>query len=199
VSGGPLDRLPRLEREYGLCLRPRQREQVAEFLELLGHWNRRVNLTAIRDPGEQLRLGFMESFWVAETFLEEGTALADVGSGAGFPGIPLKIYRPSLRVVLLESVQKKAVFLKEACRRLGLDCEVRAGRAEEYPHWGRLEVAALRALKPSAELLGRLAREGVGLLLLQGGEGTPPPGFRLLRQARPPGARRRLATLWRAA
>lgn len=198
MSTGPIDRLPELEREYGVTLGPAQREQVTAYLELLERWNRRMNLTAIRDRGEQLRLGFMESFWVAQTFLEEGTALADVGSGGGFPGIPLKIYRPSLRVVLLESMGKKAVFLKEACRRLGLECEVACGRAEEYEGWEGVEIAVLRALKPSPALLGLLARQGVRLLLLQGDREAPPPGFRLLHQARPPGARRRRVTLWAA-
>jgi 16S rRNA (guanine527-N7)-methyltransferase len=198
MSTGLIDRLPELEREYGVALGPAQREQVKAYLELLEHWNRRVNLTAIRDRGEQLRLGFMESFWVARTFLQEAAALADVGSGGGFPGIPLKIYRPSLRVVLLESIGKKAVFLKEACRRLGLECEVAGLRAEQYAGWEGVETAVLRALKPSPELLGLLARQGVRLLLLQGDREAPPPGFRLLRQARPPGARRRLATLWAA-
>jgi 16S rRNA (guanine527-N7)-methyltransferase len=196
VSRHTGERLPELEREYGLSLDARQRQQVSLYLELLGHWNRQINLTAIHDPQEQLRLGFMESFWVAETFLEEATALADVGSGAGFPGIPLKIYRPSLRVTLLESNQKKAVFLKEACRRLGLPCAVWAGRAEDYPGWEGVELAVARALKPSAQLLERLVRSQVRLLLLQGAEEARPPGFRLLRQARPPGARRRRATLW---
>src|ERR1017187_301967 len=95
------------------------REQLAQFqahFELLLRWNAKTNLTSVRDPEEILRRHFAESAYLTKVLpLGPGT-LIDVGSGGGFPGIPVKIMSPETRVVLVESVTKKAAFLKEAAR-----------------------------------------------------------------------------------
>jgi 16S rRNA (guanine527-N7)-methyltransferase len=95
-------------------------------------WNEKMNLTAIRDPLEILNRHFCESMYAAGAVPVENGRLADVGSGGGFPGLPLKIMRPDLQVFLIESSIKKATFLAEVVRDLELtDARVLVGRYEE--------------------------------------------------------------------
>jgi len=95
-------------------------------------WNEKVNLTAIRDPLEILYRHFCESMYAAEAIPLEKGRLADVGSGGGFPGLPIKIMRPDLQVYLVESNIKKVTFLAEVIRELGLrGAQVLARRYEE--------------------------------------------------------------------
>jgi 16S rRNA (guanine527-N7)-methyltransferase len=95
-------------------------------------WNEKVNLTAIRDPLEILYRHFCESMYGAVAMPMEQGRLADVGSGGGFPGLPLKIIRPELQVLLVESNVKKATFLAEVIRELGLaGARVLVSRYEE--------------------------------------------------------------------
>ena len=120
-----------------------QLEQVRAYLDLLLKWNEKTNLTSVRQPEEILRRHFGESFFLATALAEVNSPNAgprasavqfiDVGSGAGFPGIPLKIYAPHLSGTLIESQNKKATFLKEVIRRLHLpEMTVFGGRAEEF-------------------------------------------------------------------
>ena len=106
--------------------------QIQQYIRLLLTWNEHVNLTAIRDPLEILYRHFCESMYAAMSVpLVEGR-LADVGSGGGFPGLPLKIIRPQLEVFLVESNAKKATFLAEVIRDLGLaGARVLVSRYEE--------------------------------------------------------------------
>jgi len=95
-------------------------------------WNEKINLTAIRDPLEILYRHICESMYAADTVPLKDGRLADVGSGAGFPGLPLKIFRPALQVFLVESNIKKVTFLAEVIRELGLKgTQVLARRYEE--------------------------------------------------------------------
>lgn len=95
-------------------------------------WNQKVNLTAISNPLEILYRHFCETMYAAQAIPVERGRLADVGSGGGFPGLPLKIIRPDLRVFLVESNIKKVTFLAEVTRELGLkDVQVLARRYEE--------------------------------------------------------------------
>jgi 16S rRNA (guanine527-N7)-methyltransferase len=106
--------------------------QIQQYIRILLTWNEKVNLTAIRDPLEILYRHFCESMYAAEVIPVRGGRLADVGSGGGFPGLPLKIIRPDLRVFLVESNLKKATFLAEVVRELGLnDAQVLVRRYEE--------------------------------------------------------------------
>ena len=104
--------------------------QLSAYLDLLVKWNHRTNLTSIRDPEEIVRRHFGESLFVAR-HLPECETLLDLGSGAGFPGLPIQLVRPELRVTLAESQHKKASFLREAVRTLGLATEVWGARAEK--------------------------------------------------------------------
>src|SRR5580704_7224389 len=89
--------------------------QLSLYLDLLLKWNARTNLTAIRDPEEIVRRHFGESLFTAK-HLPACRTLLDLGSGAGFPGIPIQLALPELKVTLAESQNKKAAFLQEAVR-----------------------------------------------------------------------------------
>lgn len=104
--------------------------QFGAYCVLLRRWNARTNLTAIRDEEGILRRHFVESI-VCARLLPEGIAtLLDFGTGAGFPGLPISLCRPEIAVTLAESQGKKAAFLCEAVRTLGVKAQVHAGRAE---------------------------------------------------------------------
>ncbi len=118
------------------------------FRELLS-WNEKVNLTQITEERKVIINHFIDSL-VPERFISLGATMADIGSGAGFPGIPLKIVRPDLVVTLLESSFKKSIFLRHAIRALGLgDITVRNERAEELAaHGAKYQVCIGRAVSP---------------------------------------------------
>lgn len=100
------------------------------YLSLILRWNSRVNLTAVRDEAGILSRHFVESIACARALPARITSLLDFGSGAGFPGVPIAICRPGIAVTLAESQGKKAAFLNEVVRSLGLSAKVHAGRAE---------------------------------------------------------------------
>jgi len=106
--------------------------QIQQYIKILLTWNEKINLTAIRDPLEMLYRHFCECMYAAEAIPLKSGRLADVGSGGGFPGLPLKIMRPELQVFLVESNIKKVAFLAEVIRELGLKgAQVLARRYEE--------------------------------------------------------------------
>ncbi len=134
--------------EFKLPVYDDQVLQIQQYIKILLTWNEKVNLTAIRDPLEILYRHFCESMYAAEAIpLKEGR-LADVGSGGGFPGLPLKIIQPNLRVFLVESNLKKATFLAEVIRELGLkDTQVLVRRYEElHEEMAPLDYVCSRAL-----------------------------------------------------
>ena len=118
--------------EFQLSADDIQVEQIQQYMRLLLTWNEKINLTAIRDPLEILYRHFCESMFAAVSVPVENGRLADVGSGAGFPGIPLKIIRPDILTFLVESNVKKATFLAEVLRNIELaDTRVFVSRYEE--------------------------------------------------------------------
>lgn len=114
------DAIKRAVSEFQIALTELQILQIQQYIDLLLRWNDKINLTAIRDPLEILYRHFCESMFGAVVMSMENCRLADVGSGAGFPGVPLKILKPNLDVFLVESNMKKATFLTEVVRELGL-------------------------------------------------------------------------------
>jgi len=134
--------------EFQLAVSDQQVLQIQQYIKILLQWNEKINLTAIRDPLEILNRHFCESMYAAVAVPMENGRLADVGSGAGFPGIPLKIIRPDLQVFLIESNIKKATFLAEVIRELGLtDASVMVSRYEELgEEVAPLDFACSRAL-----------------------------------------------------
>jgi len=149
--------------------------KLSAYLELLLRWNARTNLTAITEPEEIVRRHFGESLLVAAALGRElpGTAtVLDFGSGAGFPGVPVALACPQMRVTLAESQGKKAAFLREAVRTLGLTAEVWAGRVEAMPAARRFDAVTMRAVD-RMEVALPLARErvvGGGVVAVLGGE-----------------------------
>jgi 16S rRNA (guanine527-N7)-methyltransferase len=127
-----LETIQRALGEFQIVVNDSQVLQIQKYTNILLAWNEKINLTAIRDPLEVLSRHFCECMYAATVVpLKEGR-LADVGSGGGFPGLPLKIIRPDLQVVLIESNVKKATFLAEVIRDLGLaDARVLVSRYEE--------------------------------------------------------------------
>jgi len=118
--------------EFQLALSDKQVLQIQQYMSILLMWNEKINLTAIQDPLEILNRHFCESMYAASAMSLENGRLADVGSGGGFPGLPLKIVRPELQVFLVESNVKKATFLAEVARELELrDTRVLVSRYEE--------------------------------------------------------------------
>jgi len=109
---------------------------ISIYIDLLLKWNARINLTAVREAEEIVTRHFGESFFAAEILRSQAlpqTAI-DLGSGAGFPGIPVAISMPETRVTLIESNQKKTTFLREVISALGLkNSVVFTGRGEDYP------------------------------------------------------------------
>jgi 16S rRNA (guanine527-N7)-methyltransferase len=145
MSEQPGRRLNELLAAAGLAsLQTEQYKQFISYLSLILRWNARTNLTAIRDEEGILARHFVESIACARALPEGITTLLDFGSGAGFPGIPIAICRPEIAVTLAESQGKKAAFLQEAARVLGLSSKVYFGRAETLA--GPFDCVTLRAV-----------------------------------------------------
>lgn len=136
---------------YATGLTAVQLRQISVYVELLLQWNARMNLTAVRDAKNIVTRHFGESLFAARHLLPAASAI-DLGSGAGFPGLPLKICDARLALTLIESQNKKVTFLREVVRRLELTgVEVFGGRAEEFA--GRAELVTLRAVERLAGML----------------------------------------------
>ncbi|MDR6841931.1 16S rRNA (guanine(527)-N(7))-methyltransferase RsmG [Pseudoxanthomonas sacheonensis] len=140
------------------------------YLALLDRWNRTYNLTAIRDPREMVTRHLLDS--LAMHPFVENEALADLGTGPGLPGIPLAIAKPGLQVTLVESNGKKARFLREAVRTLGLaNARVAESRAEALDQPGAYDAITARALDTLAGIIevgGHLLKPGGKLLAMKG-------------------------------
>lgn len=106
-------------------------ERFDAYARLLAEWNEKMNLTAITDPDGILYKHFLDSLTLAPLLRPEEDSLIDVGTGAGFPGVPLAIWRPGLRLTLLDSLNKRLVFLEALCKELGLAVALVHARAEE--------------------------------------------------------------------
>ncbi|MFC0676268.1 16S rRNA (guanine(527)-N(7))-methyltransferase RsmG [Lysobacter korlensis] len=148
---------------------------LLDYLALLARWNRTYNLTAVRDPGEMVGKHLLDSLAMhafVEPLVATGGALADLGTGAGLPGIPLAIVKPGLRVTLVESNGKKARFMREAIRQLGLkDVRVAESRIEALDETGAYAAITARALATLPlilELGGHLLGEDGVLLAMKG-------------------------------
>ena len=122
-------------RQLGLELTEHQLGQFLRYRQELHDWNKSINLTAITDPGEVLLKHFLDSLSLLMVYDRPHARLLDIGTGAGFPGLPLKIVRPRWHVVLLEATGKKVRFLQHLIETLQLkDVVAVRGRAEELAH-----------------------------------------------------------------
>lgn len=154
-----------------LGLDPALAAPLRRYLDLLARWNRTYNLTAIRDPGEMVTLHLLDSLSM-HAHMDGVSRLADLGTGAGLPGIPLAIARPGLEVTLIESNGKKARFLREAVRSLGLaNARVAESRAEAVDMPGAFDAITARAMATLADIVavgGHLLAPGGRLLAMKG-------------------------------
>lgn len=141
--------------ELQLGLRPDARDRLLNYMTLLVKWNRTYNLTAIRDPLAMVGHHLLDSLAVAPHLpLAADGRLADAGSGAGLPGIPLAIARPDWHVVLVETSQKKAAFLRQTTIELQLNnVEVHEGRVEGWRAQPLFDVVISRAFAALAEFI----------------------------------------------
>ena len=161
-----------LLRPFGLPLTSDEMNRLQAYLELLLRWNSRINLTSVRDARECVTRHFGESLYLSRFVRLEG-GLLDIGSGAGFPGLALKITFPKLHVTLLEPAGKKRAFLKEVARACEMDLvEVRSERLSEFAkqqiETGRFDAATSRAVARPAALIPVAAQcleRGAGLYL----------------------------------
>jgi 16S rRNA (guanine527-N7)-methyltransferase len=168
--------------QLGLALPAGAEEKLDAYLALLGKWNRTYNLTAIRDPEQMVTHHLLDSLVVLPQLEKVGT-LADVGSGAGLPGLVLAICRPDLRVTSVEASQKKVAFQQQARIELGLaNVSIHCGRIEAMR--GSFDAVISRAFAELAEFVrvaGHLARR---LLAMKGAYpkdeiGRLPAGWRV--------------------
>jgi 16S rRNA (guanine527-N7)-methyltransferase len=143
--------------QLALALPANAAEQLLAYLELLMKWNRTYNLTAIRDPLEMVSRHLLDSLAVLPHLpMQEGAALADVGSGAGLPGIPLAIARGEWRVTLNDSNHKMCAFQRQAAIELELrNVEVHEGRVESWRPASRFTVVISRAFAALPEFIDK--------------------------------------------
>jgi 16S rRNA (guanine527-N7)-methyltransferase len=147
---------------------------IRAYIPLMLHWNKKISVTTVTDPIEIVRFHFGESMFAAPFLSNKDGRLADVGSGAGFPGIPLKLVFPAMEVVLIESNAKKASFLAEVIRELKLkEAQVYRGRFESLVSGDDgFDYVAARALGMHEKLVdwSRGALRAGGSLILWLGE-----------------------------
>ena len=186
---------------FGALLTPSNSliQQVSTYLDLLIRWNSRVSLTAIRRPEEMVERHFGESFFTGSVLAErisQGSELLDYGTGPGFPGLPIQMLLPQVRVTLAESQAKKVAFLREVIRTLGLKAEVWPRRVEEMPETQRFDDVTMRAVErmgTSLEAAKGRVREGgfVAALVGKDIEAAGAEEFAI------PGSEHRRLLLWR--
>ncbi len=143
--------------ELALALPTGAVEQLLAYAELLTKWNRTYNLTAIRDPLEIVSLHLLDSLAVLPHLpMSEGAAIADIGSGAGLPGIPLAIARTEWRMTLNDSSQKKVAFMRQAAIELGMrNVSTHEGRVENWRPATRFAVVISRAFADLGQFIDK--------------------------------------------
>lgn len=142
---------------YGLTISDGQYERLEKFAEVLTDRNKSINLTAITDPEGITVKHFFDSIYPFTLFdLPKNSSIIDVGTGAGFPACPLKIYRGDLKITLLDSINKRVDFLREVSDLIGLEADCIHGRAEELgrtlQYREKFDCAAARAVAKLPEL-----------------------------------------------
>ena len=135
--------------KMGVSLTEEMASQFMTYLSLLLEWNEKMNLTAITDPEDVATLHFLDSAALLTLESFSGKSVVDVGTGAGFPGLPLRVLEPSIRLTLLDSLNKRIQFLETVCRELDLpDVACVHARAEEFAaeHRETFDLAVSRAV-----------------------------------------------------
>lgn len=133
-----------------------QIEQFYKYMNLLIEWNEKMNLTAITEPKEIILKHFIDSITILK-YIDDNSKLVDVGTGAGFPGVPLSIMKPTLKIILVDSLNKRLIFLQEVVKELNLkNIEIVHARAEEFGqnknYREKFDIATSRAVANLATL-----------------------------------------------
>ena len=168
----------RVLQTYGIAASARLCDQIRTYIDLLLRWNQKTSLTTVTDTEQVLRFHFGESILAVPAVPIRHGRLADVGSGAGFPAVPIRMVSDDLSVILIESNQKKATFLAEVVRELQLqNVEVRRSRMEDVPLGDEpVDFVSARAVKIDDEFLNwshqALTRNGSLVLWLGEGDAT---------------------------
>jgi len=183
-----VDTIAQLTRPFGE-LSPELLQQTSIYIQLLLKWNAKINLTAVRDPRDIVTRHFGESFFAAQQLLKvqpvhsglavhppsQQVSVIDLGSGAGFPGLPLAMFAPEAQVTLIESNARKVAFLNEVISALAVkNARVVRQRAEEYP--ANAELVTMRAVEMFERVLPvarSLVEEGGRLALMIGAAQAP--------------------------
>jgi len=148
-------------------LSAREAERFGAYFELFVRWNERTNLSAIRDEDGILSRHFLESIGCARLLPQGIATLLDFGSGGGFPGVPVAICREEIAVVLAESQGKKAAFLQEVVRVLGLKARVAHGRAETLSEaFDCVTLRAVDRMEAAVQAAASLVRTGGQMVLM---------------------------------
>lgn len=161
----------------GISCSSLQQDQFVRYAQLLKEWNEKMNLTAITEWEEVLEKHFYDSLVPFFDLSLENVHLCDVGAGAGFPSLPLKIMNPQLKITILEPLNKRVVFLKEVCRELGLEnVECLNVRAEDYArdHRESFDLVTARAvanLRVLSELCLPLVKKNGMFVAMKGSAG----------------------------
>ncbi len=135
-----------LLKEIDIDISSNQLEQFEKYFELLVLWNEKMNLTTITDKREVYIKHFYDSLCLVKGIDFTNQTLLDVGSGAGFPSIPLKIIFPKLKITIIDSLNKRITFLKNLIDNLGIDIELIHGRVEEYQRKNSFDIVTARAV-----------------------------------------------------
>ena len=135
-----------LLKEIDINIGEQQYNQFVKYYETLVSWNEKMNLTAITEEKDVFLKHFYDSLFVSRTVDFNNQSILDVGSGAGFPSIPLKIIFPDLKVTIIDSLNKRITFLTSLCKELGIEVELIHGRAEEFKRKNSFDIVTARAV-----------------------------------------------------
>jgi 16S rRNA (guanine527-N7)-methyltransferase len=161
------DRLEQLQ----ISLSEKQKHQFLVYFEQLTEWNQKMNLTGITDEYGVYMKHFLDSIYLSQVMDLHHKTLLDVGSGAGFPSIPLKIVFPTLQVTIIDSLSKRITFLSHLIQSLEMDVELIHGRAEEHQkknHYGIVTARAVANLSMLSELCIPFVKVGGMFLAMKG-------------------------------
>lgn len=171
------ENIDKLSSKIEIMLNEKQKNQFYEYMQLLLEWNKKINLTAIIDANEIILKHFIDSMTIAK-YIEKGSYVVDIGTGAGFPGIPLKILREDIDLVLVDSLNKRIKFLEEVIQNLELkNIKTVHARAEEFgqdkKYREKFDIVTSRAvanLTTLSEYLIPLAKKNGKCLSMKGPE-----------------------------
>lgn len=170
--------LKRYAADFGIALTDEQTEKFDIYAALLAEWSQKMNLTAIKAPEEVLVKHFLDSLTVSTLLPAGPIRLIDVGTGAGFPGVPLAILRDDIDLVLLDSLNKRLIFLEAVCRETGVRARrvhARAEDAAKLPEFkAQFDIATARAVAAMPKLCGwclPFVKKGGRFIAMKGPDG----------------------------